>query len=281
MQNQKLEEIIEAIRADDGSKPNATLKRLRPLMKAFNAYSTTTEQLPPQTLIPICLFALPKLFKILLQLEEGEFLEDVPEQSGLKLCLEAYLKGLLRLLGECEEEIRHVVVQSMGQSVELVCAFPGLCRKWVRALVVLWATCSENLNLGLRCFLCFQKAMQGGGQELYIWAMRRIYVGYFEHCGQVTWRTLEHINFMANCFTELAAIHPEKAYYVLFGYIRALAMQVQALNNSKGKEKQALTSKLYSQQTLQVLRLLAQVIGRGGEEVSALVYPLAELINAY
>ena len=32
---------------------------------------------------------------------------------------------------------------------------------------------------------------------------------------------------------------------------------------------------------LQVFRLLGQVVGRGGEELSALTYPFAELINAY
>jgi hypothetical protein len=63
---------------------------------------------------------------------------------------------------------------------------------------------------------------------------------------------------------------------VLFGYIRAIAMQVQSLNSCKGKQKKELVVKLYSQQTLQALRLLVQVVGKGGEEdISALVYPLA------
>lgn len=87
---------------------------------------------------------------------------------------------------------------------------------------------------------------------------------------------------MANCFCELARLRPEKAYYVLFGYVRALAMQLQSLNNSKGKDKRELTAKLYSQQTLQALKLLVQIVGKGGEEeLAALAFPLAELITAY
>ena len=168
----------------------------------------------------------------------------------------------------------------MSQCIEMVCVFPVLCRKWVRALTDIWATSSENLNLGLRCFVCFQKVMKSGNQDLLIWVLRRIYVGYFQHCGQVTFRTLEHINFMSNCFCELTKISPDRAYYVLFGYVRALAVQMQALNNSKGKEKKQLVCKLYSQQMLQVLKLLAQAVGTG-EELSALVYPFAELINSY
>ena len=68
---------------------------------------------------------------------------------------------------------------------------------------------------------------------------------------------------------------------MMFGYIRSLAMQMQGLNTKKGKEKQEHISKLYSQQMLQIFRLLGQVIGKGGEELSALAYPFAELINAF
>ena len=152
---------------------------MRPVLKAFMSYSTTAETLPPETLIPVCLFSLPSLFKNLLQINQGEPLESPPEHSGLRLCLQSYLRGMLRLLGECDEEIRHVVVQSMTQSMELVSAFPALRRKWIRALVTIWANCGENLNLGLRCFICFKKAMEIDDEEFYIWVLRRIYVGYF------------------------------------------------------------------------------------------------------
>ena len=38
-------------------------------------------------------------------------------------------------------------------------------------------------------------------------------------------------------------------------------MQLQSLNNAKSKQKKELTSKLYSQQMVQVFRLLGQVVG--------------------
>lgn len=66
MQNHKLEEIIERVKKDEGLKAAASVKRLRPLLKAFGSYSTTSETLPPQTLIPVCLFSLPPLFRSLL-----------------------------------------------------------------------------------------------------------------------------------------------------------------------------------------------------------------------
>lgn len=60
-----LEELIETVKQDQGSKPNASLKRLRPLLKAFLQYSTTADTLPPPTLIPVALFAVPSLLKTL------------------------------------------------------------------------------------------------------------------------------------------------------------------------------------------------------------------------
>ena len=80
----------------------------------------------------------------------------------------------------------------------------------------------------------------------------------------------------------MVKINPDTAYYVLFVYLRSLVAQVASLNQLKGKERIALTQKLYSQQTLQVIRLFGQIIGKSGQEaLSALAYPLAELINAY
>ena len=52
------------------------------------------------------------------------------------MSLHLYLKGLLRILGESDDEIKHIVVQSMVQNIDLVNAFPQL----FRALVGIWAT---------------------------------------------------------------------------------------------------------------------------------------------
>ena len=88
----------------------------------------------------------------------------------------------------------------MSKSAWLTPAYPLLTRKWLKELTKTWATSSDNLNLGLRCFVAFQKILSVSSDEFYMWGLRRFYVGFFEHCGQVTWRNLEHINFMSNCF---------------------------------------------------------------------------------
>lgn len=87
---------------------------------------------------------------------------------------------------------------------------------------------------------------------------------------------------MVNCFCELAQFNQTRSYYVLFGYLRSIAVQLSTLNTLKGKNKMELVVKLYSQQTLQILRLYGQLVGLVGDgELSALAYPLAEIINAY
>jgi len=87
-------------------------------------------------------------------------LTEPPQKTPLRLCIQLYLRGLLRLLGECEEEIKHVVVQSMSKSILLTPAFPTLARKWIRALTHIWATSWENLNLGLRCFVALERILK-------------------------------------------------------------------------------------------------------------------------
>ena len=38
--------------------------------------------------------------------------------------------------------------------------------------------------------MALEKALRAGNDEFFIWGLRRMYVGYFENCGQLTWRTL-------------------------------------------------------------------------------------------
>jgi hypothetical protein len=78
----------------------------------------------------------------------------------------------------------------MAKSAWLTPAYEPLARKWLKELTKIWASSTENLNLGLRCFLAFEKLMRIGSDEFYMWGLRRVYIGFFEHCGQISWRTL-------------------------------------------------------------------------------------------
>lgn len=59
MPNQKLEDIIELVKTDNCQHYNTSIKRLRLVLKAFASYSKESDILPPETLIPVCLFAVP------------------------------------------------------------------------------------------------------------------------------------------------------------------------------------------------------------------------------
>ena len=115
-----------------------------------------------------------------------------------------------------------------------------------------------------------------------MWTLRRVYVAYFENSRQVSWRNLEHVNFMINCFCELVKINEERTYYVIFGYVRSIALQMANLNKTKRKEKIELTNKLYSNQILNCFKLFTAVVSRvNSEELTSLIYPLIELTVAY
>jgi hypothetical protein len=70
MQGQKLEDIIELVKQDDCRHFNASVKRLRVVLKLFATYSKDSNTLPPATLIPVCLFSVPDIFRNLLGLSE-------------------------------------------------------------------------------------------------------------------------------------------------------------------------------------------------------------------
>lgn len=92
-----------------------------------------------------------------------------------------------------------------------------------------------NINLGLRAFISINKYLHVINEETLMWTLRRMYVAYFENSKQISWRNLEHINFMTNCYCELSKINESRSYYVLFGYVRSIALQMANLNKSKRK----------------------------------------------
>jgi hypothetical protein len=78
MKSQKLEDIIELVKTDDCHHYNSSLKRLRVVLKVFASYSKESEVLPPETLIPVCLFAVPEILRKLLGFNEGDSLTEEP-----------------------------------------------------------------------------------------------------------------------------------------------------------------------------------------------------------
>lgn len=96
-----------------------------------------------------------------------------------KLVLQMYLKSMLKLLAESSEEIKHIVVEGMSRAIVLVGPYVPIAKRWIKALLELWSTCSENLNISLRCHLALSKYLRACDPGMYMWGLRRMYVSYF------------------------------------------------------------------------------------------------------
>lgn len=156
--------------------------------------------LPPSTFIPCTLFSVPDRFHELLKLPNGALLEQEPKTLSYNLLLKLYLKSVLKLAMQSQEEINHIVVEGMSRSILFLLPYPKIAKKWVKCLVDLWAGSVENLNVCLRCHLALNKYLSSFDDNSFMWGLRRLYVGYFEACKQVSWKNFEHINFMINSF---------------------------------------------------------------------------------
>ena len=72
--------------------------------------------------------------------------------------------------------------------MNLLHGYPMIVKKWLKTIVKLWSESQENLNLSLRCHLLLQKFLNNASSDMYSWILRRMYVAYFDHCKQVSWR---------------------------------------------------------------------------------------------
>ena len=64
-----------------------TFRHIRKIVKALHEFASDSNKLPPQSLIPCCLFKVPEKFKSFLGVEAEEPLTEVPEKLVVKLTL--------------------------------------------------------------------------------------------------------------------------------------------------------------------------------------------------
>lgn len=87
---------------------------------------------------------------------------------------------------------------------------------------------------------------------------------------------------MINSFCEIIKFNTERGYYVLFGYLRSISLELDKLNKSKRKEKSELIKKLFSNQILNCFKLFMAIVSRvDSEDLTALIYPYCEMVAAY
>lgn len=100
-----------------------------------------------------------------------------------------------------------------------------------------------------------------------------------ENCKQVSWRSFESINLMINSFCELCRVCPDIAYFVAFGNLRLIIMQIDKTNKESKHKRKELIKKLYSFQILNCLKLLSSIITRVDHpSISPLIYPLVQTL---
>lgn len=104
-------------------------------------------------------------------------------------------------------------------------SFPKVLRHWIKLLVSVWATC--EIKVKVRAFNVISKLLGLLDEENATWLLRRAYVSFVENAKHVNWRNYEYLNLMINCFCELCRSCPSTAYFVVFGYLRMLAVQLE------------------------------------------------------
>lgn len=78
---------------------------------------------------------MPDKLYLILNHDPKVLLEEKPQKMGYNLVLGMYLKGLLKLLQESADEIKHIVVEGMSRSIKLAGAYPVIIKKWIKVLL--------------------------------------------------------------------------------------------------------------------------------------------------
>eukprot|EP01016_Furgasonia_blochmanni_P040031 TRINITY_DN505_c0_g1_i19.p1 TRINITY_DN505_c0_g1~~TRINITY_DN505_c0_g1_i19.p1 ORF type:complete len:355 (+),score=87.28 TRINITY_DN505_c0_g1_i19:66-1130(+) len=139
--------------------------------------------------------------------------------------------------------------------------------------------CIRDRNrVKLNSFLVIRRFAQLADKEELDFILKRSYVLFVKHTKYITYRNMELIIFMTNCYIELLSINIDTSYFMAFGFIRQLALHLKKGLEEKSKET---IHNIYNATFLNSIKLWVKAIQRypTETELGQLAYPLIEIIT--
>ncbi|CAD6342059.1 unnamed protein product [Miscanthus lutarioriparius] len=136
-----------------------------------------------------------------------------------------YLANALHMITEMtDEQMIAFTIHRVRASAVFLAAFPSLLRKYVKALLHIWARGRGAMPLVSFMFL----------RDLCI---QGIYKAYLVNCKlskSISGSKLQHIQFLGNCVRELYSLDPQSAYQHAFVFIRQLGVILRGVLTERG-----------------------------------------------
>ncbi|XP_042478492.1 nucleolar complex protein 2 homolog [Macadamia integrifolia] len=191
--------------------------------------------------------------------------------------VKSYLGNALHVLNQMTDtEMISFTLRRLRYSSVFLAAFPSFLRKYIKVTLHFWGTGGGALPVV--SFLFIRDLCIRLGADCLDEFFKGVYKGYVLNCQSVNAMKLQHLQFLANCVTELCGVDLPTAYQHAFVFIRQLAMILREALNMKTKESY---KKVYGWKFMSCLELWTGAICAYSSEpdFQPLAYPLTQIIS--
>jgi len=212
-------------------------------------------------------------------IEPGDLSKKMMSSKSLKSVkpsLYRFFKSLLLILQQVTEtNLLTFILSSVERSIPFLLPFGRLAKKFLKALVHLWAS-SDTASVQLAAFLRLRQMAITMPFPFIEHCLKSLYLSFARTSKFVSESRQDSLAFMSNCVVELYGLDMASSYQHAFIYIRQLALHLRTAYIKKTTEA---LQKVYSWQYLNCLRVWARVIAAypAQEQLRELLFPLVQL----
>ncbi|XP_068637066.1 nucleolar complex-associated protein 2 [Aristolochia californica] len=191
--------------------------------------------------------------------------------------VKSYLGNSLHVLNQMtDNQMISFTLRRLRYSVIFLAAFQNLLRKYIKVALHFWGTGGGALPVV--SFLFIRDLCIRLGSDCLDACLKGVYKSYILNCQFVNASKLQHIQFLANCVSELYGVDHAYAYQHAFVFIRQLGMILRDALTVKTKES---FRKVYEWKFMNCLELWTAVLCAYSSEADfkPLAYPLTQIIS--
>jgi hypothetical protein len=205
--------------------------------------------------------------------------EKINSQSlnTTKTTIKKYLSALSKFIKNAESNQRTFIFKNLSNCADLIIMFNNYTEIYLKYFLKAWA--GEYGDQASEASLQTVKTILSKNPNMFETALKLMYINYLEVAKENSWKTLILIKKLQEDIINILSIDLQRAYMVIFMFIRKLCIQLRVTINEK---RSASIKNIYNWQFINSLKLwtfvLCKYFNEPFSDIKLLAYPLIQTI---
>ena len=194
-----------------------------------------------------------------------------------KTTIKKYLSALSKFIKNAESNQRTFIFKNLSNCADLIIMFNNYTEIYLKYFLKAWA--GDYGEQASEASLQIVKTILSKNPNMFETALKLMYINYLEVAKENSWKTLIMIKKLQEDIINILSIDLQRAYMVIFMFIRKLCIQLRITINEK---RSASIKNIYNWQFINSLKLwtfvLCKYFNEPFSDIKLLAYPLIQTI---